>query len=182
METICDESISLKSLSKIPIIIYGCAAAINPALKGKGFYSGGGKLNMEMVLKACFGSIDSSGALRAKNIFDPDSAYLAETIDGLEIDGIRFSASLAGSELVIKMEGENLSDEIKGNYIEKPGLPVAQILFTHLKARFTANTLNKFLRRANKILSGEPVNREKQLPANIVLIRDAEVAGKPGPA
>jgi 2,3-bisphosphoglycerate-independent phosphoglycerate mutase len=127
---------------------------------------------MKLLLKACFASIGNDGNLRGRDLEDQDSLYLAEVLDGIEIDGIRFLVSW-GPGLEIRMEGE-LSEEIRPNYIEKVFLPVPQISFKDPEARFTANVLNKFLRRANKALGQEPCNRGKNLPANMVLIKDVE--------
>lgn len=129
---------------------------------------------MKLLLKACFASIGPDGSIRAKDLQERDMPYLAEALDGIEIEGVRFLVSWLGDSLEIIMEGEELSQEIRANYIEKLYLPVPQILFKCPEARLTANILNKFLRRANKILGREPCNRREPLPANMVLIRDAE--------
>jgi 2,3-bisphosphoglycerate-independent phosphoglycerate mutase len=129
---------------------------------------------MEILLKACFACIGPGGNLKGKDLQDRDSPYLAETLDRTEIDGVRFLVSWQGESLKIVMEGDGLSPEIKPNHIERLFFPVPQITFRDPGARFTANVLNKFLRRANKILGQEPCNRGKPLPPNMVLIRDVE--------
>ena len=130
---------------------------------------------MKILLKACFACIGPGGNLKGKDLQDRDSQYLAEVLDGIEIDGVRFTASWKPEALEIEMEGEELSEGIKPNYIERLFLPVPQILFRDPEARFTANVLNKFLRRANKALNQEPCNKGKMLPPNMVLVRDAEL-------
>ena len=130
---------------------------------------------MKMLLKACFACIGPGGNLKGKDLQDRDSQYLAEALDGIEIDGVRFTASWKPEALEIEMVGEELSEEIKPNYIERLFFPVSQIVFKNPEARFTANVLNKFLRRANKILGQEPCNRGKFMPPNMVLVRDAEL-------
>jgi len=129
---------------------------------------------MKILLKACFACIGPEGNLRGKDLQDRDSQYLAEVLDGIEIDGVRFTAFWKPGVLEIEMEGEELSEEIKPNYIERLFLPVPQILFRDPEARFTANVLNKFLRRANKALNQEPCNKRKMLPINMVLIKEIE--------
>ena len=128
---------------------------------------------MKILLKACFACISPGGNIRAKDLKGEDSPYLAEVLDGIEIDGVRFLVFWK-EELEIVMDGEDLSQEIKPNYIERLFLPVPQIVFKNPEARFTANVLNKFLRRANKALGQEPCNKGKMLPPNMVLIKDAE--------
>ncbi len=134
---------------------------------------------MKLLLKACFASIGPDGNIRARDLEYGDSPYLAEVLDGIEIDGVRFNTSWQGDFLEIVMEGENLSREIKPNYIERLYLPVPQILFKEPEARLTANALNKFLRRANKILGQEPCNRGREIPINMVLIKDTEKIDDP---
>lgn len=129
---------------------------------------------MKILLKACFASIGLDGNIRARDLKNDDCPYLAEVLDGIEIDGVAFHASWRDGELEIVMEGEELSQEIKPNYLEKIFLPVHQIVFKQQEARFTANALNKFIRRVNKALGQEPCNRGKMLPVNMVLIKDAE--------
>lgn len=130
---------------------------------------------MKLLLKACFASIGPDGSIRAKDLQGKDMPYLAEVLDGTEIDGVRFGVSWRGNSLEIIIEGEGLSPEIKANYIEKLYLPVPQITFKDQEAKLTANVLNKFLRRANRVLGREPCNRGKALPANMILIKDAEM-------
>lgn len=134
---------------------------------------------MKILLKACFASIGPDGNIRARDLEYEDSPYLAEVLNGIEIDGVRFSSSWQGDFLEIIMEGGDLSPGIKPNCLEKLYLPVPQILFKEPEARFTANVLNKFLRRANKILNQEPCNRGREIPINMVLIKDAEKVDDP---
>jgi 2,3-bisphosphoglycerate-independent phosphoglycerate mutase len=129
---------------------------------------------MRILLKSCFASIGPAGNIRARDLQHEDCPYLAEVLDGIEIDGVRFSSSWGEGGLEIAMEGEGLSPEIRPNYLEKLFLPVPQITFKDPNARLTANVLNKFLRRANRILGQEPCNRGRMVPVNMVLIKDAE--------
>lgn len=128
---------------------------------------------MKLLLKSQFGSIDQSGNLLSRDVRDADAEYLAETLDFVEIDGVRFHARISGGTLEITMEGEDLSPEVTPNYATKINV-VKQIAHRTPEARFTSSVLNKFIRKTNKSLSNEPCNREKREPPNIVLIREIE--------
>ena len=127
---------------------------------------------MKLILKAQFGSIDESGNLSARDVRDEDTEYLAEVIDGVEIDKVRFDASMKDS-LEIIMTGEEISCNVTPNYAEKINV-VKQIVHKSQKAKLTSSVLNKFIRKTNKMLSGEPCNRGKRHPPNIILIREIE--------
>jgi len=129
---------------------------------------------MRLLLKACFGSIDVNGNLTERCMKDEDTEYLTEVLDGIEIDGVRFDASLSGEDtLEITMEGNDLSALVIPNYPSKASV-VKQIVHKSREGRFTSSVLNKFIRKTNKILDKEPCNREKRYPPNIVLIREIE--------
>jgi len=139
---------------------------------------------MKLLLRATFGSLDASGNLMERDVRDADAQYLAEVIDGTEIEGVCFRASLAqGLEIV--MEGDGLSPCVTPNFMEKISV-VRQVTHRSPEAKRTSSVLNRFLRRTNKVLNGEPCNREKRCPPNIILIREieeiAESAGSPAPA
>ncbi len=128
---------------------------------------------MKLLLKSLFGSIDAAGNLVSRDAMDGDAGYLAEAIDFTEIDGVRFSAEIREGELLITMEGSDLSADVTVNYTAKINV-VKQIVHRNPKAKATSSVLNKFIRKTNKVLSGEPCNREKRAPPNIVLIKDIE--------
>ena len=132
----------------------------------------------KLLLRACFGSIDPTGNLAGKNVSDPDSAYLAEVIDCIEIDGVKFSSSIDNEELSIVMEAidfrnPELSPLVTPNYPAKVNV-VKQIVHKSPEAKPSSSILNKFIRKTNKILSKEPCNKGKAQPANIVLIKEIE--------
>ncbi len=128
---------------------------------------------MKLRLKSGFGSIDRNGNLLARGVNDGDCEYLAEVIDGTEIDGVRFDAELEGDELTIVMEGNDLSPNVTVNYTMKINV-VKQIVHKTPEAKFTSSVLNKFIRKTNKIMNGEPCNRGKREPPNIVLIKEID--------
>ncbi len=127
---------------------------------------------MKLLLLACFGSIDSNGNLVEKDVIGRDTQYLTETIDGIEIDRVGFSASFE-NELKIIMEGSDLSALVTPNYPGKVNM-VKQIIHKSTEAKFTASVLNKFIRKTNKRLNKEPCNRQKRHPPNIILIKEIE--------
>jgi len=99
---------------------------------------------------------------------------LAEKLDGMEIDGVRFTAKRsAGHRIVIALRGNNLSDNIIPNDPQKVNVPLPQVGAKDPSAKFTASVLNKFVYKANKILVNEEINKEREFPANTVLIRNA---------
>jgi 2,3-bisphosphoglycerate-independent phosphoglycerate mutase len=127
----------------------------------------------KLLLKSQFGSIDRNGNLVSRDVRDSDAEYLAETLDFVEIDGVRFHAIISGGALEITMEGEDLSAEVTPNYATKINV-VKQIVHRTPEAKTTSSVLNKFIRKTNKSLSNEPCNRDKAEPPNIVLIREIE--------
>lgn len=129
---------------------------------------------MKLLLKACFGSIGPGGNLLERNVRDDDIEYLAEVIDGIEIEGVRFNARMRpGFELEITMEGSGLSGAVTPNYAEKINV-VKQVVHKSPEAKMTSSVLNKFIRKTNKVLSNEPCNRDKRNPPNIILIKEIE--------
>jgi 2,3-bisphosphoglycerate-independent phosphoglycerate mutase len=128
---------------------------------------------MKLLLRSQFGSIDANGNLASREVKDSDAEYLAETLDFVEIDGVRFHARINGGVLEITMEGDDLSPEVTPNYMAKINV-VKQIVHRAPQAKFTSSVLNKFIRKTYKSLSKEPCNREKREPPNIVLIREIE--------
>ena len=128
---------------------------------------------MRLLLKANFGSIDRNGNLLSREIADKDAEYLAEVIDGVEIDGVRFSAAVKENLLEIIMEGIDLSCNVTPNYTTKINV-VKQIVHKSPEAKFTSSVLNKFIRKTNKMLGKEPCNLQKREPPNIILIKEME--------
>jgi 2,3-bisphosphoglycerate-independent phosphoglycerate mutase len=101
---------------------------------------------MKLVLEASVLSLESFGPAA-------DAAEVAQKLDGTEIDGSRFSFSAAEC-LRITMEAPVLSDDITTNQPRRPAMSICQVGFKKPEARYTANTLNKLMRRANKEFPG----------------------------
>jgi 2,3-bisphosphoglycerate-independent phosphoglycerate mutase len=102
---------------------------------------------MKLILEAVVVELGSAGGIKSRV---PDCSDVALRLDGTEIGGVRFGMLDTGDRIEIEMEGENLSEEIVPNYPAPSNSPVMQITFKSPEARFTANTLNKLLRRASK--------------------------------
>ncbi len=114
---------------------------------------------MELHLEAVVVAIDGAGHIKERV---SDVSGFALRLDGIEIDGVSFGFSDSGDVMLVTMNGENLSDDITTNYPARPHSPIMQIGFRDPAARLTANTLNKLMRRMNKIF-----------PGHSLLIRDA---------
>lgn len=102
--------------------------------------------------------------------------YFAEILDGMEIDGVHFTVKKSsGHRVIIVMKGEKLSHRFTPNDSQKTGVPLMQIKPMEGYAKFTASVLNKFVARTHKILSKEPAQKKRRLPANVILIRNAGI-------
>jgi 2,3-bisphosphoglycerate-independent phosphoglycerate mutase len=130
----------------------------------------------DVCIRANFATLDSSGTLVDRRAGRDETGLeeLAEKLDGMEIDGVKFLCKKSsGHRLVIVLSGERLSDKIVPNDPKRTGVAVSQVAAMSQEAKRTASVLNKFLYRANKILVQEPVNKKRKIPANTVLIRNA---------
>jgi len=92
-----------------------------------------------------------------------DCSDICESMDGTEIDGVSFLFSQSGNLIEITMESDSLSEGIKPNYPKRPLSPVSQVSFKSPEAKFTANTLNKLIRRIIK-----------EFPSRAIFIRDVK--------
>ena len=138
----------------------------------------------DVCIRANFATLDSSGMLADRRAGRDEEGLeeLAERLDGMEIDGVKFLIKKSsGHRLVIVLSGESLSDKIIPNDPKRTGVAVPQVASKSAEAKRTASVLNKFLYRANKLLSQEPVNKKRKIPANTVLIRNAGKAKKAVP-
>jgi 2,3-bisphosphoglycerate-independent phosphoglycerate mutase len=101
---------------------------------------------------------------------------LAESIDGLEIDGVQFIVrKSSGHRIVVIMrpmsEKVRLSENVETNDPKLEGVPVPQIRPKTADAKFTASVLNKFVFRTSKMLAANPVNKKRKFPVNMLLLR-----------
>ncbi|MBI4168055.1 MAG: 2,3-bisphosphoglycerate-independent phosphoglycerate mutase [Candidatus Aenigmarchaeota archaeon] len=101
---------------------------------------------------------------------------LANNLDGIEIDNVRFSVRRAvGHRLVIvmhRLDNKPLSWNIEPNDPKKTGVAVKQIAAKTPNGKTTASALNKFLRKANNILTEHSINKIRKIPANAILVRN----------
>jgi len=129
----------------------------------------------DLCIRGNFATLDSSGNVKDRRAGRDETGLrgLAEKLDGMEIDGVGFTViNSTGHRVVIVASGPGLSGSVMPNDPMKTGVPLPQVTVKNTKARFTASVLNKFVYRANKILSREPVNRRRKLPANTILFRN----------
>lgn len=132
----------------------------------------------DICIRGNFASLAANGNLLDRRAGRDEKGLeeLAEKLDGMEIDGVHFEIRRsAGHRVVVIMKPLDdkikLSDQVISNDPERTGVPVMQIKPKTSEGKFTASVLNKFVSKSNKILSSEPVNRERKLPANILLLR-----------
>jgi 2,3-bisphosphoglycerate-independent phosphoglycerate mutase len=135
----------------------------------------------DVALRGNFGTVDAEWNIldrRAGRIRVVDE--FAATVDGIEIDGIKFivkpgTAHRAG----IVLRGRGLSAAVSDNDPHEEGLPVCEIkpLDDSIEAKFTAEVLNKFMRKSYEILDTMDTNKKRvadgQFAANFMLMRGA---------
>ena len=127
-----------------------------------------------LYIRGNFATLDKDG-----NVIDRragrEEAFLddlTESLEGIEIDGIKFNTyRVLGHRVIIEMEGQNLSPNVTSNDKKTVNIPLPQMQPMNPKAKFTASVLNKFIYRIRKILSDHPVNNKRSVPANIILVR-----------
>jgi 2,3-bisphosphoglycerate-independent phosphoglycerate mutase len=137
----------------------------------------------DVAFRGNFATVDSGWNIldrRAGRIRVVDEFVAA--IDGLVIDGVECivkpgTAHRAG----VVLRGKGLSAAISDADPHEEGKPVMTIhpLDTSKEAMFTADVLNKFLRRSHEILDGLDINKTRAadglFPANFLLLRGAGV-------
>jgi 2,3-bisphosphoglycerate-independent phosphoglycerate mutase len=129
----------------------------------------------DLCIRGNFATLASNGNILDRRAGRDETGleYFCEVLDGMEIDGVRFTVrKSAGHRVVIVLEGKNLSDKIVPNDPLKTRVPLPQAGARESQAKFTASVLNKFSSRVHKILAKEPENRKRKFPANIILIRN----------
>lgn len=129
----------------------------------------------DLCIRGDFATLDPRGNVRDRRAGRDETGLqgLADKLDGMEIDGVGFTViKSTGHRVVIVASGPMLSDRVRPNDPMRTGVPLPQVTARSPQARFTASVLNKFVYRANKILSREPVNRRRKLPANTILFRN----------
>lgn len=137
----------------------------------------------DIALRGNFATVDEK-----LNILDRRAGRIADTkpfiksLSGKIIDGIEFLIyPIAEHRIVLILRGKNLSDKITNGdpYYEKLENKAEKIvsLDKSLKAKFTAEVLNKFLFAAQQILKDHPLNKDReknnQPLVNYILTRGA---------
>ncbi len=131
----------------------------------------------DIALRGNFATIDNGKIInrRAGRIKRPGP--LVKAIDGLEIDGVRFSVKSAKEHrLGIVMKGEGLNYNISNSdphYGEGSGLEGVKPLDKSKSTIFTAKVLNKFFEKTHQILKEHSLNEKRKFPANYILTRGA---------
>lgn len=142
----------------------------------------------EVALRVNFATVDENLKVidrRAGRIEKTQS--LIKALSKIKIKGVKFFIKKSyGHRAVLVLRGKNISSAITDGDPKRVGEKVKMILPVRLrkygtkeikKARFTAETLNEFLRIANQILKNHPLNKKRKneglLPANYLLVRGA---------
>ena len=137
----------------------------------------------DVAFRGNFGTVDNNWNIldrRAGRIRVADE--FAAAVDGVEVDGITFivkpgTAHRAG----IVLRGAGLSAAVSDNDPHEEGLPVWEIkpLDDSKEAKFTAQVINKFMRKSYEILNAMEANKKRiaegQHAANFVLMRGAGI-------
>ncbi len=140
----------------------------------------------DVAFRGNFGTVDEKWNVldrRAGRI--KDVTVFAQALDGLEIDGVKFivkpgSAYRAG----VVMRGKGLSSNVSSADSHNAGDAIHQVepLDNTKEAKFTAEVLNKFMKKSYEILNNLEENKKRkeqgELQANFLLLRGAGVYPK----
>ena len=129
----------------------------------------------DLCIRGNFATLDSGGNVTDRRAGREETGLenMAARLNGMEIDGVRFTVRKStGHRVVIVMSGPRLSMNVKPNDPMRTGVPLPQVTARNGEGRHTASVLNKFLYRAKGILSKEPANKKRGIPANAILIRN----------
>jgi len=106
-----------------------------------------------------------------------DAERLVESINGIEIEGVKFIVNIAlEHRVVVLLKGEGLSSMVTNSdpgYNETGVLEEIKACGNTKEAKFTARILNLFSEKVNSILENHPDNKEREFPANYLLLRGA---------
>ncbi|MCK4247848.1 MAG: 2,3-bisphosphoglycerate-independent phosphoglycerate mutase, partial [Methanomicrobia archaeon] len=108
---------------------------------------------------------------------------LLESIDGMEIDGVKISAKHTTEHRgVVILRGKNLTNRISDIDPHETGVKVLRCNPLEKNAEFTASVVNKLVEKAYKIFADHEINKERKkkrkLPANYLLLRGAGIYEK----
>ena len=111
-----------------------------------------------------------AGRIKDASIFEEDLSF--------ELEGVEFILK-AGTEHrgALILRGGNLSEKISDSDPKKEGRAPKRIKPLDKEAKFTAEILNKYIKKAHEILKSHPENKrrvgKKLPPANFLLLRGA---------
>lgn len=136
-------------------------------------------LGGDVAFRANFGTAGKDGVVldRRAGRITVGTERLSEALS-FSVDGVKFFVK-AGVEhrAALVMRGKGLSDQVSDSDPHEPGLIVHEVKGLNEEAKFTADTLNKYLSIARKILGEHEVNAQRskdgEAPANELLIRGA---------
>ncbi len=130
----------------------------------------------DIALRANLATVDKELRVKDRRTGRIESTTgFTKKLDGMKINGVRFIVkSGTGHRVIIVMRGKNLSDKISNSdvhYITSTNIVeewknnkvnTIKQLDNSKKAKFTAETLQKFLEKAHEILLKHPLNRQRE--------------------
>lgn len=128
----------------------------------------------DVCIRCNFATLDVDGMVVDRRAGRDETGLddFCEKLDGMEIDGVRFTVKKgSGHRVVLVLEGEGLSEKIIPNDPMETGAAVPQVGAATPEAKKTASVLNKFVRKSQQMLAKEKVNMARAFPANVILIR-----------
>jgi 2,3-bisphosphoglycerate-independent phosphoglycerate mutase len=126
-----------------------------------------------LCIRGNFATLDSRGNIKDRRAGREETGLqeMCDTLDGMEIDGCLFRVKKsAGYRVAIIVEGK-VSDKIILNSPRVTGVPLPQVQARDRSGKATASVLNKFVYRVTKLLTKDPINRKRKVPANTILLR-----------
>jgi 2,3-bisphosphoglycerate-independent phosphoglycerate mutase len=129
----------------------------------------------DICIRGNFATLDPKGNLSNRRAGRDETGLeaMAERLNGMEIDGVTFTVRKStGHRVIIIVSGPGLSDKVQPNDPMKTGVALSQITARSPQARLTASLLNKFLYKSSKLLSDEPINKKRKIPANCIIFRN----------
>jgi 2,3-bisphosphoglycerate-independent phosphoglycerate mutase len=136
---------------------------------GLGLNPKGGSL----CIRGNFATLDSRGNIKDRRAGREETGLeeMCDTLDGVEIAGFLFRVRKSvGHRVAIIVDGK-VSDKIILNSPKGTGVPLPQIQARDRSGKKTASVLNKFVYRITKILTNDPINRKRKVPASTILLR-----------
>jgi len=134
----------------------------------------------DIAFRCNFGTVSKGMVVDRRAGRIENVAELCKKLDNLKINGVQFLVKPGTSHrAAVVMRGKGLSDKICDSDPNKEGAKAEKVKARDKskQAKFTADTLNEFLKKTHEILEAHPVNlarKKKGLkPANYLLLRGA---------